>query len=314
MLGSLFDKVTGLFDRRFVLGLLLPVFAFVAGVGALAATLTGWGVTLSWWQHLDTTRQVTFSIVAAAGIVFTATLLGTQVVTMTRLLEGYWRGVWADKSLGKFGRWLEGKRRTRLSGDDSPAGFLRCYLAFAPAELGPVMPTRLGNALRAAESYPGDSERWGIDAAFWWPRLYLIMPDSARAQVDETRASLDQMVVLSTLSAAFGVAALGFVCGGLRPLVGLCCAAGGLLLSRMAYLAAVMSAAVFGDLVRSCFDLFRGDLLTRLGWQIPADLPAERRLWTALSQQLYRRSASSEAQDLLDAPRLPPVPPAAEQA
>jgi hypothetical protein len=35
--------------------------------------------------------------------------------------------------------------------------------------------------------------------------------------------------------------------------------------SWLVYRAAVASAAVFGDLVRSCFDLFRGDLLTRLG-------------------------------------------------
>jgi hypothetical protein len=39
-------------------------------------------------------------------------------------------------------------------------GYLREYLAFASAELGPVMSTRLGNALRAAQSYPGGDERW----------------------------------------------------------------------------------------------------------------------------------------------------------
>ena len=43
----------------------------------------------------------------------------------------------------------------RLSQDLSPVGYLREYLAFAPAELGSVMPTRLGNALRATESYQG---------------------------------------------------------------------------------------------------------------------------------------------------------------
>ena len=63
--------------------------------------------------------------------------------------------------------------------------YLREYLAFAPAELGPVVPTRLGNALRAAESYPGSDEGWGLDAVFWWPRPCLLLPDRARNQVDE---------------------------------------------------------------------------------------------------------------------------------
>jgi len=63
--------------------------------------------------------------------------------------------------------------------------YLREYLAFAPAELGPVVPTRLGNALRAAESCPGGDERWGLDAVFWWPRPCLLLPDRARNQVHE---------------------------------------------------------------------------------------------------------------------------------
>ena len=63
------------------------------------------------------------------------------------------------------------------------------------------------------------------------------------------------------------------------------------------------SAAVFGDLVRSCFDLFRGDLLTYLGWPLPEKLSDERALWGALGQQLYRRGTSSQYQDLINAPR-----------
>ena len=42
MFGSIFDKVTGLFDRSFVLGLLLPTFACCAGIGAVVATRLGW--------------------------------------------------------------------------------------------------------------------------------------------------------------------------------------------------------------------------------------------------------------------------------
>jgi hypothetical protein len=127
--------------------------------------------------------------------------------------------------------------------------------------------------------------------------------------VDDARAGVDQLVVLTMLSAAFGVAAfiLSFV--GLNQDVGFSCAGGGLLLARASYLAAVTSAAVFGDLVRSCYDLFRGDLLTRLGWQMPPTLKRERQLWGALGQQLYRRGTDQQDEALLNAPRKPPASP-----
>jgi hypothetical protein len=300
---SAFGTVTGLLDRRFVLGLLLPTLAFWAGVSALAATAYGWSRTNSWWQDLGTSRHVALTLAAIAGLLFMAIVLGTQVVPITRVLEGYWSQSWTDRTAGRFGRYREGKRRARLQKDMSAMRQLREYLAFAPSEAGPVMPTRLGNVLRAAEFYPGDDERWGLDAVFWWPRLYLILPDSARTQVDEARASMDQLIVLSVLSAVFAAVATGFGIVGLNPAVWVLCAVGGLIAARLAYLAAVASAAAFGDLVRSCFDLFRTDLLTHLGWPTPENLPDERALWSALGQQLYRRSASSAKQDLINARR-----------
>lgn len=308
MFGTLYDKVTGLFDKRFVLALLLPVFAFTAGCGALAATMAGWQKAAAWWGHLDAARQVAAGVAAAAAIVLIATVIGTQVVTITRLLEGYWGRTWADKTLGRLGRWRQGRRRDRLAGDVTDLGYLRSYLAF-PAEPTPVLPTQLGNALRAAESYPGDGERWGLDAAFWWPRLYLVMPDSARAQVDDARSSLDQLVILSVVGGTFGIVSLSLSCVGLNLAIGLSCAAAALLLSRLSYLAAVTSATVLGELVRSCYDLYRGDLLARLGWAAPATLELERQLWAALGQQLYRRGTSQAGQSLLNAPRQPPAAP-----
>ena len=347
MFGTLFDKVTGLFDKRFTLALLLPVFAFAAGTAALAATMTGWHQTVTWWSGLDAARQVATGVAAGAAVVVLAVIAGTQVVAMTRVLEGYWRWAWANRTLGRLGRWHEEKRRDDLARDVQTAldtlaaqaalatqaeqaeqpeqagkairaaaaarvsadlAYQRSFLAFPPPP-GPVMPTRLGNALRAAAAYSADEERWGIDGEFWWPRLYLVLPDSARAQVDDARAALDQLVVLTMLSAAFSLVALGLSCAGLNLAVGLGCAGGAVLLSRGCYLAAVTSATVLGDLMRSCYDMFRGDLLARLGWPMPPTLRRERQLWTALGQQFYRRGTSNEGDALVNAPRQPPAPP-----
>jgi hypothetical protein len=304
MVGTLFDKVTGLFDKRFVLALLLPVFAFAAGTAALAVTMSGWHQAVTWWAHLDAARQVALGVAAAGVVVVLSLLIGTQIVTMTRLLEGYWWH-WTDKNLGKVGSDRQKKRREGLDLTD-PLGYLRSYLGFPP-DPAPVLPTRLGNALRAAEAYPG--ERWGLDAAFWWPRLYLILPDSARSQVDDARAALDQLVVLTVLSPVFSVVALALSCAGLNLWVGLGCAAGAALLSWGSYRSAVTAAGVFGELVRSCYDLFRGDLLAKLGWAMPATLADERRLWGVLSQRLYRRDISTQDEAVLNAPRHPPAAP-----
>jgi hypothetical protein len=116
-------------------------------------------------------------------------------------------------------------------------------------------------------------------------------------------------VVLTMLSAAFGVISLALSCAGLNLAVGLGCAGGALLLSRCSYLAAVTAAGVFGELVRSSYDLFRGDLLGKLGWPMPPTLSAERKLWTALGEQLYGRGTTPQGEARLNAPRQPPAGP-----
>ena len=65
-----------------------------------------------------------------------AVVLGTRVVPMTRILEGYWSWRWIDKTAGRFGQYRQGKRRAAEPGP-APMGYLCEYLAFAPAELGP---------------------------------------------------------------------------------------------------------------------------------------------------------------------------------
>ena len=58
-----------------------------------------------------------------------------------------------------------------------------------PADPAWLLPTRLGNALRAAETRAG--EPYGLDAVVAWPRLYPLLPDGVRALVDDQRDGLD---------------------------------------------------------------------------------------------------------------------------
>jgi hypothetical protein len=210
MFSAAFGTVTGVLDRRFVLGFCRCSRSGPASARSRRPRTGGAGPVPggSTWTRPGTSRspsrpsQVWCSWRSSRG---------TQVVPMTRILEGYWSWRWIDKTAGRFEQYRQGKRRARLSQGPSPMGYLREYLAFVPAELGPVMPTHLGNALRAAESYPGGDERWGLDAVFSWPRLCLLLPDSARNQIDEARAPMDQSasqrnaLTIGAPSAAVGV-------------------------------------------------------------------------------------------------------------
>ncbi|MGW8359159.1 hypothetical protein ACWGK1_01090 [Streptomyces wedmorensis] len=71
----------------------------------------------------------------------------------------------------------------------------------------------------------------------------------------------------------------------------------GLRCSVAAYRGAVRAALGYGELVRAAFDVHRRDLLKEMGLILPESLDAERALWAALAQQLYR--------GLTGRPRLP---------
>ncbi|MET8944750.1 hypothetical protein ABZX30_14495 [Streptomyces sp. NPDC004542] len=278
-------KSVDLLDRRFLQGLLMPSLVFWAGIFALVTGELGWAEVGGWWNALDTLRRVLFGLGAALGLVFFAVLLAGCVPTLTRLLEGYW-----PQWLSARGVRRQLRRWGRLDPFD-PGDFMRRHREF-PYSAEKFMPTRFGNVLRAAETYPGDEERYGADAVFYWPRLYLVMPEESRSEVRDARTALDQAVVISALSALFAIVAVvgtAFTRNTALWFGGAALLAAGL--SHLAYRVAVGAAAVFGDLVRSCFDVHRHELLASMGFSRPVSLVEERALWLAVSQQLYRRLA-----------------------
>ena len=119
-----------------------------------------------------------------------------------------------------------------------------------------VMPTQLGNALRAAEVRAG--EPYGLDAVVAWPRLYPLLSDPVRAVVDGQRDALD---VNARFCAVFGAAAA--ISAALLVTHGwwLLVAAGWLVLSWLAYRATVAAALAYGEAIRTAVDLHRFTLL-----------------------------------------------------
>ena len=287
MWDPIFSQATGFLDKRFVLNIVLPALGFWGGLALLAAGGVGWASVSHWWSARTGFVQTLVVGAAVAGLLVFSFLASGLVTSLTRLWEGYWPGG-MNSALARWRIGCHVKRWDALNLRDD-TDYMRRFYHF-PVRKADVMPTRLGNVLRAAEDYPGDDERYGMDAVFYWPRLYLILPSDARSLADSYRSGLDRMILLASLATAFPVAALvvlalahtSWLAWAVALVVSVFAGAAG-------YGGAVSAAVAFGDVLRSCFDNYRRTLLTQLGMTPPSSLEAERKLWGALKQQLYQR-------------------------
>ena len=146
---------------------------------------------------------------------------------------------------------------------------------YPPAPL--VMPTALGNTLRAAEHRAG--RRYGLDTVVVWPRLYPMLPERMLAILDDERTQLDVAVRFCVVLGVASVVSLGLlITHGWWLLVPVA----SLGLAWLAYRAAVGAALAYGEGLETAFDLHRFELLHALHLPLPATSEEER----VLNQQL----------------------------
>jgi hypothetical protein len=157
-----------------------------------------------------------------------------------------------------------------------------------------MMPTRLGNILRAAEIYP--YERYGIDAVVIWPRLRPLLKPEVMALLEDRKTTLTFMLSMSLLSALFSLIWCPMLAFSNRWDLFLLCALGWPL-AWMCYQNALQSALVYSEQLRATFDLYRHDLLKALNRPVPSTLEEERKEWLRLTRFFQRNLP------------LPPAPP-----
>lgn len=276
MLTSLSGGLFGLLDRRFILSVWLPTMLLWGGLGALVVTGLGWPIGVHWWLRQPGQFQAVLLVVALAWITFWAYLISALIPAFIRAGEGYWPW-W----LSKLARWRRRKHLARQAtlGTDA-AAFARWHADY-PLRSASVMPTRLGNILRAAECHALD--RYGINAIVVWPRLYLLVPDSFTAAMAAAKTPFDLMAVIGVLAAAFTVAGTTVAAVMLPWYVALACTAGGLLVCGLAYEGAVQAARPYAQLIRAAFDVHRGLLLDAIGLRRPRTYSEELGQWQQLS-------------------------------
>ncbi|MGJ5630173.1 hypothetical protein [Nostoc sp. CALU 1950] len=145
-----------------------------------------------------------------------------------------------------------------------------------PSQPNRLMPTKLGNILRAAESRPYD--KYGLDAVICWSRLWLLLPDGVKKELQEARSNLNT-------AARFWVWSLLFIVWTLWAWWAI---PAGLVGAIFAYYWAVDAASIYCSLLESAFDLYRLELYKSLRWQIPINPKQEQELGQQLTTYLLR--------------------------
>lgn len=291
MFTNVLNQITGRLDSRFILTLFFPSLLFWGGITAVYFAPTSLETVVTEWRVQNTDLQTMQIIMTLAWVTFFAYLLGNQLVWLTKLFEGYWG--WFPV----LGSRLANRRRLHYQQElkwlNDNGQYEPIYYGFPfPDEPEEVMPTRLGNILKNAEQY--SYKRYDIDAVLLWPRLYAVLPENFMKSFESAKASLDFMLVVSSLSLLFA-----FITGIYLLVIQsawwlfLLCFLGGLVIARLAYQSALEAAITYGQLIKSAFDLYKAVLCKQLGYDQPKSLAEEREFWRSLYDLVHRGEAGN---------------------
>lgn len=279
-----------------------PCALFVTGVFALvrAGSFSGRSDWDAVWPESPAA-----ALGAALTVVVCASLLGLLLqpfqVRAVRVLEGYWdRWPLTAGLAGLLARWQRRRwkalHRRAAQVPDSDRGLRagadagRRLAAQPPAEV--LLPTALGNALRAGELTAG--ERYGLTTLSSWPRIYLQVSARMAEVLSSARDALDAAVNLCWSFLALSTASALALHD--EPSVWWLCGAG-LLLAAFAYKGAVTAAQAYAGLMHVVYDLHRFDLLDALHLPLPADRSSEREVFSDVSEMFAGLSREGREYD-----------------
>ncbi|MEO1068481.1 MAG: hypothetical protein AAFW95_05090 [Cyanobacteria bacterium J06638_6] len=315
------DGLSGKLAERWTATLLTPAFVFWGGGLLVGVQHHGWGKAISTaFNTADLNLQLLTSLVVAFLIVSTSAAIVQRFEFATiRLLEGYWPSWlkscrrWAiHRKSHQFkqddDRWQTLKQQQLsqglISDDESTLARLEQSLRRVPVQPQQLMPTHLGNILRAAELRP--DLKYGLDAVVCWPHLWLLLPEQARADLNAARQTLNTGARVWLWSLLFALVWAPF--GLLRwsgnspwPTVewsiwALWPAVLGLLSAWFAYGWMLEAAGSYGDLIEAAFDLYRHALYTALRWPLPTSSADEKTQGRQLTQYLWRGTVGNPVQ------------------
>ena len=292
MLTTFLDKAGNLLDKGFLLAWWFPVL--IAGAAGLLIGIWPGGVTaaLDSWELHEGLSQTWMFLGALLAVTLVAFLFQAFSRPLVQLFEGYWPPAWRREAMGLTGlpaqweTWREARHQAAVA-DDRPLYALlqdRLYHHY-PSQAERLLPTRLGNVLRAAEDY--STTAYGMDAPFWWPRLAPLLPDEIQTTIQDALTPMLMLLNLSALAGFLGTTGPLYLAIAGHWWAALVVLLLGALIAWLSYEAAVAQGRSYGQTLRAAVDLHRFDLLRALHVTLPADPAAERQLWAQLAAWLY---------------------------
>jgi hypothetical protein len=292
MTAKVLEGFSGKLAEQWVATLLTPAFVFWAGGLAIYTHRIGWDSLTKWYSQYPEPLQIGILVIGlclVAASAFVAQRFDTEVL---RALEGYWYpGIRRFlQPLIKYQRHRKSKIRKRFNDLDRTLSNNTVTLTannFAehvqldralrqfPREDYDMMPFRIGNILRSAERYSGD--RYGLDAIVCWTRLWLLLPDATKKDIQDSRTELNNAVRLFLWSFLFLVWTIWSWWA--IPISAISAA--------FAYCWTIDAAEVYVSLIEATFDLHRHLLYQALRWEIPKDPNEERRVGKQLTNYLW---------------------------
>jgi hypothetical protein len=276
--------------EQWVATLLTPAFFFWAGGAAAGLQRFGWKPASTWFKQQPETLQIALLVAGFCLIAVSAFVVQRFDLPVLRFLEGYWYP-W----LRPLRHWFivrEAKRSQRIDDrwqqlaridsaklcDEQRDEFVQLDWQQLHLPLpNQLMPTRLGNILRAAEQRP--LQKYGLDTIVCWSRLWLLLPDAVKKDLQEARAELNTAVRVWLWSMLFIF----------WTIWAWWAAPVGIISAIFAYYSWALDAARnYGELIEATFDLHRHLLYQSLRWGLPPDPNEERRVGRQLTEYLWR--------------------------
>jgi hypothetical protein len=251
-----------------------------------------WSRLTKWVSNQEPTQLLAWSVAGLLVVLAAASIVRQFAPAAIRVLEGYWswpfgrlaeylgNRAWdqrldATKAMKRLApAILAGTATTTEQSEYLAADALR---ARRPSQQAWSLPTRLGNTLRAAETRPLD--KYALDPIKLWAVMWLVLPDSVRAELGAARSRLDTAAV-GVVWCLLGVA-LAVVVWWAAPVA--------VAAAWCAYRFWVLPAgADYADLFEATFDAHRFDLYKALRIAVPQDSSAEHSTGRDLTDFVWR--------------------------